>query len=102
MEETKEMIQIPSYHWTLTEARKNRHKSKADEFKKHFINLSSSRHIGHRNGKNGSKAPTTMKVSMILISNPHSDTLNKIIFILLCILDHSLYLPPGFGVFYAH
>ena len=29
MEETKGMIQILSYHWTLTEARKNKHKSKA-------------------------------------------------------------------------
>ena len=29
MEETKGMIQILSYHWTLTEARKNKRKSKA-------------------------------------------------------------------------
>ena len=33
MEETKGMIQIRSYHWTLTEARKNKHKSKADKLK---------------------------------------------------------------------
>jgi len=37
--------------------------------------------VGHKNGKNGSKGPTAMKVSMLLIIIPLSHTINKIIFI---------------------
>ena len=81
MEETEGKIQIPSYHWTLTEAKRNKQKSKPLKlFLRITISSSLFRIVGHKNGKNGSKGPTAMKVSMILIFI-YSHTNNKIIFI---------------------